>query len=147
MNLIRNLVGFAIILSLLPVSMLAFRYTADLPFVYSEICDEVSLCQLREMMLIAYDSTFSWNALQFRYKNKECILSQVGDKLLLQPGTQIFLADLDELHFQEKNGVIYVCYRRGKQEYERVLASREGLYLDNFSDCDVRDDQPDRSEE
>ncbi|MBQ6334094.1 MAG: hypothetical protein IJI46_03365 [Erysipelotrichaceae bacterium] len=147
MNLIRNLLGFVIIMSLLPITMLAFDYTADLPFEYSEISDELCLAQLREMLLISYDLQFSERALYFTYGNKDASLSLIGDKLILHPGTQIFLAQLDDLYFEERNGVIYVCYQRKNKNYERAILCARGFYLDAFSDCDVGDDLPDRSEE
>ncbi len=146
MDLIRNLVGFIIILSLLPICLLSFRFTADIPFTYSEISDELSIAQLREMLLIDYDLEFAEYSLSFRYKNRDCTLSQVGDKLIMQPGTMIFLSGLDELHFERRNGVIYVCYRKENEEYERVIAGAKGFYLDDFSDNNVRDDGTDRSE-
>lgn len=147
MNLIRNLIAFVIILALLPIFMLAFRYTADLPFSYDEIADEIALCQLREMMLISYDLEFGNRVLEFRYKNRDCSLSLINGKLIMQPGTQIFLAELEDLHFEEKNGVIYVCYQKKNGDRERVIASQRGFYIDAFSDCDVRSDQPDSGEE
>ena len=147
MNLIRNLAGLMIILSLLPIMMMAFRYTADIPFVYDEISDELALAQLREELLIAYDMEFQSQSLSFRCHNRDFVLSKVNDKLILHPGTQIFLADIDEMHFENRNGVIYVCYERNGKSNERVIASSKGFYLDVFSDCDVPDDIVDRTEE
>lgn len=147
MNLIRNLAGLMIILSLLPIGMMAFRYTADIPFVYDEISDELALVQLREILLIAYDMHFQDQVLSFHYKNRDFTLSKVNDKLMLQPGTQIFLADIDEMYFENRNGVIYVSYERQGKRNERVIASSEGFYIDLFSDCDVSDDLADRFEE
>lgn len=147
MNMIRNLAGLFIILSLLPILMLAFDFTSGIPFSYSEIFDELSLSQLRESLLISYEMRFEEDRLSFRLHNRDFILSKVNDKLIMQPGTQIFLSRIDELHFEEKGGVIYVCYEREGRKYERVLACERGFYLDGFSDCDVRDDEPDRGEE
>ncbi len=147
MNLIRNLAALMIILALLPIGMSAFRYVSDLPFRYHEISDEIALSQLREMMLIAYDKEFHDEILSFRYRNKDFTLSMINGRLILHPGTQIFLADLDEMHFEERNGVIYVCYQREGKKAERVICSAGGFHLDAFSDCDVRDPVPDRPEE
>ncbi len=147
MNMIRNIAGLMIILSLLPIAMEAFRFSAAIPFEYDEVFDELSLYQLRESLLISYDLQFSDSALYFSLHNKDFSLSKVNDKLIMQPGTQIFLSKVDSLYFEERNGVIYVCYRKDEKEYERALVSARGFYLDRFSDCDVRDDEPDRSEE
>ncbi|MBR5341333.1 MAG: hypothetical protein IK151_05340 [Erysipelotrichaceae bacterium] len=147
MNMIRNLLGLVIILALLPICILAFRFTSNMPFEYSEICDELSLAQLRETMLITYDLHYGYDCLSFTYRNKDFTLSMVNNKLLLQPGTQVYLGDIDDLHFEERNGCIYVCYERKNRKYERIIASSQGVYLDDFSDCDVHDDELDSSEE
>ncbi len=147
MSMIRNIAGLLIILTLLPIAMCAFSFTSSLPFTYTEVFDELSLHQLRESMLICYDLSFDPNALYFSLHNKDFILSKVNDKLILHPGTQIFLADVDELHFEERGDVIYVCYRKKERYYERAIASARGFYLDRFSDCDVRDDVADSDEE
>ncbi len=146
MNLLRNVAGLFIILFLLPILLLAFRYTSKLPFSYSEVYDELSLMQLRESLLISYDLVFGENTLSFTLHNRQFSLSLVGDKLIMQPGTQIFLADIDELHFAKRNGVIYVCYRRDGKEFERTIAVAEGFYLDRFSDCNVCADGSDCGE-
>jgi len=147
MNLIRNLVALIIVLSLLPLCLLGFRYTAGIKFDYDEINDEIALCQLREILLISYDMHVSSNRLDFRYRNDDFRLSLVNEKLILQPGTQIFLNDIDDVSFKKSNGCIYVCYRKENHEYERVIAKAEGIYLDRFSDCDVRDDGDDHRQE
>ena len=147
MSMIRNIAGLLIILTLLPIAMCGFSFVSSMPFSYTEVFDELSLHQLRESMLISYDLSFDQNALYFSLHNKDFILSKVNDKLILHPGTQIFLADVDELHFEERGSVVYVCYRKKDKEYERAIASARGFYLDRFSDCDVRDDVADRDKE
>ena len=146
MNLIRNLVGLMIIVSMLPLCSMAFSYTSRIPFEYNEVSDELALAELREILLIAYDMHVSYNSLDFIYQNKDFSLSMVNRKMLLQPGTQIYLNDIDELHFEERGTVIYVIYERNNKKYERVIGTAKGIYLDSFSDCDVYDDVPDSSE-
>ena len=146
MNLIRNLIGLLIILTLLPVCMQAFRYTSNISFDYDEINDEIALQQLREQLLIAYDMNISADRLSFRYKNDDFTLSLVNGMLILQPGTQIYLNDVDNLYFETEHNCIYVNYERNSKEYKRVIGSESGIYLDDFSDCDVVNDEPDSSE-
>lgn len=138
MNLIRNIVGLLIILSLLPLSALSFRYVADISFNYDEVNNEIAICQLRELLLIAYDIEISDSQLNFRYKNADYHLCLVNRKMLLQPGTQIYLNDIDDLHFFSKNDCIYISYEKDNKRYERVIASQTGIYLDDFSTCDVQ---------
>ena len=146
MNLIRNLVGLMIIVSMLPLCSMAFSYTSRIPFEYNEVSDELALAELREILLIAYDMRVSYSSLDFLYQNKDFSLSLVNRKMLLQPGTQIYLNDIDELHFEERGTVIYVIYERNNRKYERAIGANKGIYLDRFSDCDVHDDVSDSSE-
>ena len=141
MNLIRNLIGLIIIITMLPICTHAFMYVSNITFNYNEINDEIALMQLREQLLIAYDMDFSDYELNFLYKNKNFKLSKVNNKLLLQPGSQIYLNDIDELRFVNKNGCIYVEYQRQGKEYEKVICKQEGLYIDDFSSCDVCSDE------
>ena len=52
MNQIRNIIALIIVLSILPLSSLAFNYVANIEFEYNEINDELALVQLREYLLI-----------------------------------------------------------------------------------------------
>ena len=147
MNLIRNLIGLIITITMLPICISAYNYTSSLKFDYNEINDEIALMQLRELMLITYDLDITDRQLSFRYKNKTFTLSLVNNKLILQPGTQIYLNDIDDLYFDTKNNCIYVIYERNNNIYERVLCCQQGLYLDDFSDCPIVTDESDTSEE
>ena len=147
MNLIRNLVGLIITAALLPLFLLAFRYVTEIGFDYNQINDEIAISQLREQMLISYDLKFSRNMLAFRYKNDDFRLSEVNGMLLLQPGTQIYLNDVEGLYFEKRNGCIYVVYERDGKEYEQVIVSEKGIYIDAFSLCDVSDRDDDFDEE
>ena len=140
MNLIKTLLSLFIVCSFLPLSSLAFRYTSEIEFDYSEINDEIALYQLREILLISYDMYISSDQLSFIYQNKDFRLSLVNNKLLLQPGTQIFLDEVDNLYFDNIDNNIYIFYEKNNKTYQRILASAKGIYLDEFSDCFVSDD-------
>lgn len=137
MNLIRNLIGLIITITMLPICIESFKYVSNIPFNYNEISDEIALAQLREQLLIAYDMNQSSNELNFVYKNKNYKLSLVNNKLILQPGTQIYLNDIDDLHFENRGNIIYVTYTRKYKEFERAICKKEGLYINDFSDCHV----------
>ena len=141
MNTIRNIIGLLIILSILPLYLSGFSYVSKIGFDYDQINDEIALCQLRENLLIAYDLNYQSDCLSFRYKNKDFSLSLVNNKLLLQPGTQIYLNNIDSLYFTDQNNIIYVCYTKNNKEFKRPIIAKQGIYLDEFSDCDVVDDE------
>lgn len=147
MNQIRNIIGIIILITILPLSSLAFNYVSKIDFNYNEINDELALCQLREYLLISYDIKVNHYSLDFIYKNKNFNLNLVNNKLLMQPGTQIILNDIDDVYFERKGEYIYVVYTKNNETYERIIASTKGIYLDEFSDCFIDNDVSDSDQE
>lgn len=147
MNQIRNIIGIIILITILPLSSLAFNYVSKIDFDYNEINDELALCQLREYLLISYDIKVNHYSLDFIYKNKDFSLNLVNNKLLMQPGTQIILNDIDDVYFERKGEYIYVVYTKNNETYERIIASTKGIYLDEFSDCFIDNDVSDSDQE
>ena len=147
MNQIRNIIGIIILITILPLSSLVFNYVSKIDFNYNEINDELALCQLREYLLISYDIKVNHYSLDFIYKNKDFSLNLVNNKLLMQPGTQIILNDIDDVYFERKGEYIYVVYTKNNETYERIIASTKGIYLDEFSDCFIDNDVFDSDQE
>ena len=147
MNLTRLLLALIITVTILPLCAMSFRYAADLTCDYNEVNDEIALFQLREILLIAYDLEISYDRLSFVYQNDDFRLSLVNRKLILQPGTQIFLNDIDTLYFYENHDTVFLHYERQNKSYDTILCSSDRFYIDRFSACDVSGDEPDRIEE
>ena len=131
----------------LPLSSLALNYVSRIDYDYSQINDEIAIYQLRELLLIAYDMYVSSDEINFTYQNKTFRLSLVNGRLLLQPGTQIFLDEIDNLYFEETSGLVYVNYEKNNKQHQKVLTGSNGIYLDEFSDCALSDDVADSDEE
>lgn len=146
MNLMRNLLGLMISSIMLPICISCFTFVSNFEFDYKSINDEIAINQLRETLLIAYDMEVHNDELNFIYKNKDFVLSLVNEKLILQPGTQIYLMDIDDVYFYERNNCVYVRYFRGDKEFEKVLCKQNGIHLEQFSSCDVHDDGDDSAE-
>lgn len=143
----RNLIALYITILLLPLTIISFRLVGNIDFKYEDVNDEIALSQLRENLLFIYDLNYSENELSFRYKGDEFYLSQINDKLILHPGSQIYLMSVDDLYFEDVDGYIYVNYERNNKRKRRILCPRQGLYLDDFSDCPIVTDESDTSEE
>ena len=135
MNLTRTLIALIITLTILPISATSFSLVSKISFQYDEINDEIALNDLRNILLLGYDIELSDTEINFIYKNDEYNLSLTNNRLVLSPGYQMFLNDVDDLRFEEKNNCVYVLYQRGNKEYERIIASTQGFYLEQFSDC------------
>ena len=131
---VRVLVALLVILSLLPLAVTVFRFTAALDFDYDTVNSEMALMDLRRVLLLAYDLEVTDHELDFIYHNDDYSLKVVNGKLLLQPGSQIYLNDIDEVNFYRKNGCIYLSYKeKNGKEIERNIAKEKGIHLDDFS--------------
>jgi hypothetical protein len=60
----------------------------------------------------------------FSYREKEMHLSLVNDHMILQPGTQIFLSDIDSTAFEMEENLIYVVYERENTVCRKVLVPK-----------------------
>ena len=115
---------------------MSFKVSSNIDFDYYEINDEISINQLRELLLYTYNLSYDSGNLYFRYQGSDRNLSLINDKLILQPGTQIYLSNLDYAEIVQENNCLYIEYERNSKHYKKVLCSKQGLYLDEFSYCD-----------
>ena len=74
--------------------------------IFDKLQDEVSLSQLRRSLLLAKDFCLSENNLQFRINELEL----VNHKLILRPGVQIFLENIDQISFVNEENKWYLLY-------------------------------------
>lgn len=131
----------------MPLSSLTLDYVSRIDYDYSEINDEIAMYQLRELLLIAYDIEIYDDEINFTYQDKTFRLSLINNRLILQPGTQIYLDEVDNLYFMQSDGLIYVNYEKDDRQYQKVLINADGIYLDKFSDCTLSDDVIDSTQE
>lgn len=134
--LTRTLVALFITVTILPLALTTFIYCANLDCDYNLVNNELALMDLRRVLLISYDIEVNEHELNFLYHNDNYSLSLINEKLILQPGTQIYLNDIDDVSFYTKSGSIYLAYSSKGKEYERNIGKEKGIYLDDFSNDD-----------
>lgn len=131
----RFLVALFITLSLFPLSSLMVKLIANIKMDYDLVNSEMSLMDLRRILLIAYDLEISEYELNFVYHDTNYVLRFINDKLVLSPGTQIYLNDIKEASFYTKNNCLYLRYVNNEnQEYEKNIGTKEGFHLSELSD-------------
>ena len=144
MNLTRLILALLITLTILPLCSETFNLVSNINFDYNEVNDELALVDLRRIMLLAYDLDVRYDEINFIYQDKDYSLAMNNNNLVLSPGYQLFIADVDELYFEIRNNCVYVIYQRKNKNYEKVISSAAGFYLDEFFDChDDSDDDID----
>lgn len=112
-----------IVIMLVPALMISVAVMHDSLRFNEEVQDEVGLSQLRRILLISYDLECSSGSLQFEYQGRDCILQQVNDHLIIQPGTQIILADIDSCRFEQMGNTVLLYYERHGQISRAAIAA------------------------
>ena len=133
---INTLVAFIVTLSIIPLAVSVISSVANINISYTEVNDELALLDLRRKLLIAYDVKNNGNSLSFIYDNDDFELSLINNRLVLTPGYQMFLDDIDYIDFVEEGNSIYIRYERKNKEYKTPIIKQKGIYLDEFSDYD-----------
>ena len=130
----RTLIALLITLTILPLAISIFSFVANIKPNYN-LLNELALIDLRRRLLIAYDLNIEENRLEFINNGETNYLYYVNDKLILSPGTQIYLNDVKDVYFNLENGVIYLNYiTNDNKEYKSAIGKEKGFYIDDFLD-------------
>lgn len=130
----RTIVALLITITMLPIVVSIMSFSSNLNFSYSEVNDELALVDLRRILLCSYDVNNSGNCLDFIYNNENFSLSLINRRLVLSPGYQMFLDNVDNLEFIEEGNSIYVKYLKNNKEYKTPICKQNGIYLIDFLD-------------
>ena len=86
--------------------------------------DQIALVQLRHYLAVAYDIELQPTMISFQRQHEEMRLRLVNQNLIIQPGTQIFLMDIESAMFHLENDSVILRYVRKNQEYEVFLCKQ-----------------------
>ena len=86
--------------------------------------DQIALVQLRRYLAVAYDIELLPSSLTFQRQHEEMRLSVVNQNLIVQPGTQMFLMDIEAALFYLEGDSVMLRYVRDNQEYEVLLCKQ-----------------------
>ena len=86
--------------------------------------DQIALVQLRHYLAVAYDIELQPTMISFQRQHEEMRLRLVNQNLIIQPGTQIFLIDIESAMFYLENDSVILRYIRENQEYEVFLCKQ-----------------------
>lgn len=138
---IRTVVALCIIMTVMPVALTGIELLSKIDEHYDLINDELCLYRLRRMLLIAYDTEIDDNVMSFIYKDSERQLSLLNGRLVMTPGYQMFLDEIDSLYFRENEGCIELVYEKDNKEYKAVLCEAQGICVADFCDHSDADDE------
>lgn len=123
MILIDLLLTIMITLLLIPVVLVSLQILTGTLHFEENVQDMIASYQLRRILLLAYDKEANGQMLSFTYQNKDMTLSQVNENIIIQPGTQIMYANVENTRICQIGNVIYLSYERYGKEYVEAIAN------------------------
>ena len=126
----RRMKGFVLseyLISLLAGSILMTTIVVSIALAkeglhFSDILqDEIGMYQIRRILLLSYDVTYSEDELFFEYQKETYTMSYINGNIVIRPGTQIVLTNVDNAYFVLNEERIYLLYEREGTTYERLL--------------------------
>lgn len=119
--LAEYIIAVLIVITFIPILVICIRLNMNALRFHEETQDEIAIAQLRKIMNVGTHFEVSSNIITFEYHEEPYHLYLVNHHLILSPGTQIFLSEVDQLSFSMRGNYIYCDYERKNQTYSRVL--------------------------
>ncbi|NCB33941.1 MAG: hypothetical protein EOM64_08705 [Erysipelotrichia bacterium] len=108
---------------LIPIMTFALAVAGSTLKFDETIQDETALFQMRKIMMIGDGYECVAGMIHFVYQGESNEFAFMNRHLILKPGTQIFISDIDAADFSIDHGIIYLQYRRGEQSRQIALIS------------------------
>ena len=122
MILEQLLLSVAVLMLLAPTINLILSLQMKMAAFDESIQEEIAVSQLRRILNASEDFHTSRAQLSFTYHEEECSLYCINRHLILTPGTQIFLSEIDSAVFTQNGHEIAVVWTRNHHEEKRVIA-------------------------
>ena len=119
--LAEYIISILIVITFIPLLILCIRINISSLTFQEEAQDEIALAQLKKILNVGSSFEVSSNMIQFDYHDEKYRLYLVNNHLILTPGTQIFLSDIDSINFYLDKSYIYCTYKRKEYSQTRVL--------------------------
>lgn len=120
---IEFLITLLVSCMLLPIVYIAMRLLISHEYFNQNAQDEIALYQLRQILLLVDNISITNDGLSGMLYDEEIRVVYNNKHLYLQPGTQIFITDIEEGYFSNENGLYFFNYLRGNTWMKRVLTN------------------------
>lgn len=123
--LTEMLISLLICTCLLPITLSCFVLLKNMVNFDSAKQDGIALAQMRKILSVSTEFSYTDEQLSFIYHDDFYSFKMRNKKLLLQPGTQIFLTDIKSANFFKSEGCLWIVYERDKISKTAVLTCTE----------------------
>ncbi len=92
-------------------------------FYEENLQDLIGLSQLSRYLILADEIKIENNCIYFKYLDKDMKVDVVNKNLIIQPGTQFVIVNVDYLNFYIENNLLYIEYKRNKNNFKMVITN------------------------
>ncbi|MCI6272963.1 MAG: hypothetical protein MR601_08465 [Erysipelotrichaceae bacterium] len=92
-------------------------------FYEESLQDLIGLSQLSRYLILADEIKIENNCIHFKYLDKDMKVDVVNKNLIIQPGTQFVIVNIDYLNFYIENNLLYIEYKRNKNNFKMVITN------------------------
>ena len=92
-------------------------------FYEENLQDLIGLSQLSRYLILADEIKIENNCIHFKYLDKDMKVDVVNKNLIIQPGTQFVIVNIDYLNFYIENNLLYIEYKRNKNNFKMVITN------------------------
>ncbi len=86
--------------------------------------NRIGLIQLRRMIALGKDIKLNFDQLCMNFRDDEVCFYETNYRLIQTPGTQIYLLEVEDIEFEEKEDVFILTYYQEEIFYEYVIGYR-----------------------
>ena len=117
-EMLLSLFIFSLSMALLTMSIPLIHRLQD---VHVDIEDEITLYQLRQLLLYASEIQYNEDELNFFYFEKEASLVLEKNRIVRKDGYVIYMEDIEKSYFTQKGDCFYISYEKNNKRKERFL--------------------------
>lgn len=119
------LIALGILCALLPLFLSQLQLMTKLLIRPVDLQDAIALTQLRHLFNIAENIDIENESLSFDYRGEKRMLRISGKNLILTPGTQYVMTNIEEISFETQENMVLLCWKRKENQTCAALGTLE----------------------
>ena len=116
------LVALIIMLMMFPFIASSFGVISYFKNFDTNLRDMLAIENLKRRMTLIEDVIYDNNSIEFKRFDKVWNLNYKNNKLYLSPGYQLYLDNIDSLHFEIDHNSLYINYVKDNKNFRRAIA-------------------------
>ncbi len=119
--LLRTLISLVITFTMIIILLNSLKVLSNYDNESINLQEEISSIQLIRLLSMSYDLKVSHNEIYFNLEENNWNIKYLNNNVILQPGTQTYFFNVDDVYFNIESNLVYINYSRNDKQYKRVI--------------------------